>query len=351
MQNPKIQNMLKEYYDFLFLNPLTKNEVIRVFRGKTNIPGLPFTECFSFEDYNKTINTYKKHFNLFNGISIYDKSKSKTESVLKRNVIYFDIDNKTKDPYYVPNIIKKIYPGLEIGICIDSGNGYHYYIPIEEESNIDKLVELTKVLIKKFKSDPKANLKTQLSRIPTTYNKKDTTNDKPVKIIFNNINKPDFKRYSLSEIERIITHPVEYASRQKWECVKKMELEGAKKHQRNYCYGRLMFYYRDILNLNHDQVFEKIKKFNSICNPPKDDKTFISEFEGLWNKHYKFASCNPDNAAHNEILKSFCTDCCSNQNKTIDYSFPPTKYYPLSRYFIESQKIKKLTGTQLVIYL
>lgn len=116
---------------------------------------------------NRYIDTY------FSLATMYDDNRQ-TESLATRTTLAFDFDKKELGNEFshkdVLNKFKQI--GLYYHALIDSGHGYHAYVFIEPTQDLDKVEKLQKAISKLVGSDAKANLKTQILRLPFTFNVK-----------------------------------------------------------------------------------------------------------------------------------------------------------------------------------
>ena len=184
----------KKYKLKQFLNLLFQDEIIEGnnINGSIRLVRIDNQEHTRI-DYLKNIDdvvefTFLKeniYYNTYFNVAITDGAGGKIENILKRNFIALDFDKKDLGADLSPKDIYKMYKsiGLTYQAIVDSGNGYHVYTLIEPTTDINKVEEVTKVLANILGADLKATLKTQILRLPYTFNVKNKNNIKRVKIV------------------------------------------------------------------------------------------------------------------------------------------------------------------------
>lgn len=123
----------------------------------------------------------------------------------KRYVLGFDFDKKDFNGkcntiYDFTNHFKA-KTGLFIHFVVDSGNGYHIYIGIEETTDIARVADITRRYAALSVADLANISQAQSLRLPNTINYKDPTKPMAVNIVTGYINDDKFRRYSLDYLE------------------------------------------------------------------------------------------------------------------------------------------------------
>lgn len=178
---------VKKFFKLIYRDK-TEEEFIRVFQNnKTNTKDSTYSKVEFFNDIDDLIqfctNKYIKYNNTYFELATTDGEQGNEEHLLYRYCLGFDFDKKelgadfnSKDILNKFKLAKIHYHAL-----IDSGNGYHVYVMINKTNNIKMVDEVQKALIEKLGADTKADLKTQILRVPYSFNIKDYP--KRVKII------------------------------------------------------------------------------------------------------------------------------------------------------------------------
>lgn len=198
------QYELKKFFKAIFNGfEFEENEHIRILQTneKTN-----FSKVSYFNNIDDLIKfTTNKHrvFNntYFNLCSVNGESGSEKDLV-KRYVLGFDFDKKHyEDEFKVENVVEKFKAlGLWFHIIVDSGNGYHAYMMIEATNDLDKVNEVQNKLGELLDCDKDALLKTQILRVPYTFNIK-YDKAKEVKIIYQ-FDRKTIKRYDINQLHK-----------------------------------------------------------------------------------------------------------------------------------------------------
>ena len=226
---------------------LKDNQYIRVFQSKEGSTREPMffnnvDDAINYVSGNKRygINTY---FNL----STTTGAGGTYEDLKTRVVLGFDFDKKDLDDDF--NHVDVINKFNEIRLfyhcLVDSGNGYHAYMMLEPTTDIDRVVEVTQNICKRLGSDVKANLTTQILRVPYTFNVKDPTRQKQVNIM-KLYEKETIRRYNIDDLysrfcenekdkqrgtgDKITSHIINNTNIP--DCIEKILLEGSKEGTR-----------------------------------------------------------------------------------------------------------------------
>lgn len=197
------QYELKKFFKAIFNGfQLEENEHIRILQTneKTN-----FSKVSYFKDVDDLIKfTTNKHrvFNntYFNLCSVNGNGGSK-DDLIKRYVLGFDFDKKDLGKDFThKNVMEKFKElGLWYHMIVDSGNGYHAYMIIEPTSDLNKVEEVQKAIATKLNSDMNATLRTQILRVPYTFNVKDKA--KEVRII-SQFDRNTIKKYDINQLHK-----------------------------------------------------------------------------------------------------------------------------------------------------
>lgn len=192
-------------------NNLADNEHIRIYQNnKKNTTQLELNT--EYREYSK-VNFFKNiddivefafskgnyYMNTYFNLASTDGSGGTKENLINRYCLGFDFDKKDLGEDFnhkdILNLFNKI--GLHYHILTDSGNGFHAYVLINKTNNIKIVEEVTNKLIELLGADKKANLATQVLRVPYTYNIKDVR--KQVRIISQDKN---IYRYDIEKLAK-----------------------------------------------------------------------------------------------------------------------------------------------------
>lgn len=319
------EQILRQYFDILYPEKLKDTEYIRLVglhKGEnSNDQIVEYVK--TFEEYCNFIQTYRWNYDLYNQLSTNNgNDKGKEENQYRRKVLFLDFDLKDydhlSDAKDFTSFIKNKMSDIFLHACVNSGHGYHYYISIKENSNIEKIISLNKKLAEIFKSDLKATLSTQIARIPCTYNHKldngvydyqNQTEWEYVKVV-NNAYKigRQFKEYSISDIESFIKNyndktnsEVKVYDKEEWKdirgnkeyryfCIERVKHEGADEGQRNFWHGRIVKSMQK-QGYSEDEIYKACKEYNDVCRPPKSQKVIEEDTERFLKKDYNLTGC------------------------------------------------------------
>ena len=183
----KLKSFLMELYKPCISegNNLQDDEYITTFQYNGNFKktdhykNIDDLVTFGIRKNNLYCNTY---FNL----ATTDGQARATENVKRAYCIALDFDAKDlKENCNIEYIQAKFKENrLWYNAIVSSGNGFHYYIFIDPTEDIDLVVEVTNKLALLLGADTKATLPTQILRLPYTYNVKEESNKKLVKLVY-----------------------------------------------------------------------------------------------------------------------------------------------------------------------
>lgn len=115
------------------------------------------------------------YYNTYFSLSTTNGKSRRTEDLKSRCCIAFDFDNRE---YTHKDILHKFQAiGLRYNILVNSGHGFHAYVLIEPTTDLKLVDKVTKCINARLGADAKATLKTQILRVPNTWNIK----EEPVK--------------------------------------------------------------------------------------------------------------------------------------------------------------------------
>ena len=293
------QHELKKFFKAIFNGfEFEDGEHIRILQTneKTN-----FSKVSYFNNVDDLISfTTNKHrvFNntYFNLCSVDGKGGSEKD-LIKRYVLGFDFDKKDlgKD-FNHENVVEKFKNlGLWYHALVDSGNGYHAYMMIEPTSDLDIVEEVQKAIATKLNSDMNATLKTQILRVPFTFNIK-YDKAKEVRII-KQFDRKTIKRYNINQLHKrfcqnefrenndkvVISLNNSYPL-----CVEKALRNGSKVGNRNKDLFNIVIALKQRGN-NVNQIKHTIQKWNKLNE--KSLSNVDSEVERIFN-NYNGYICN-----------------------------------------------------------
>lgn len=311
------QYELKKFFKAIFNGfQFEDGEHIRILQTneKTN-----FSKVSYFNNVDDLISfTTNKHrvFNntYFNLCSVNGNGGSK-DDLIKRYCLGFDFDKKDLGKDFThKNVMEKFKAlGLWYHALVDSGNGYHAYIIIEPTNDLDKVQEVQKALGKLLNSDMNATLRTQILRVPYTFNVKDKA--KEVRII-SQFDRNTIKKYDINQLHKrfcqdkfrdgndnvVISLNNNYPP-----CVASALKNGSKVGSRN----------KDLFNIvvalkhrgnNVNQIKFTIHQWNKLNEEPLQDNhlDLDSEVERIFN-NYNGHVCNDCREEVKENCKSYTT--------------------------------------------
>lgn len=302
-------------------------------------------------DYKCFVETHRLNYNIFYSVGLTDGTGRKAENIIGANFIVLDFDFKG---YAIPpcreftNELQERLP-LFIYQVVDSGHGYHAYIPIEYTTDIPRWNDVTKRLAEIYNADEKAALPTQLIRAPGSLNWKDLDRPLSVNVIYSNKS----KRYTLSNLEKLIekqSKPKRFGSYVDMKpCISKM-LEGVDKGERNFALGRLVYDFK-LKNFTREQTYEILKNWNLNKNAePKPQREFDSEFENYWNSDMCMGSCYIKSKSFQNKLDKFCVaECPIKNHTTVVHKQLQTIDIPIS--FCNPNTLQILNGNELALLM
>lgn len=170
------QFKIKRFFKTIFRNVDFTEEKIRVFQNNKDNT---YNKVSFFNNIDDLVSfSSKSNYNLntyFQLATLDLDAKNGTEENLKyRYCLAFDFDKKDYEEGFNHKDIVNRFKKLKIycHCIVNSGNGYHAYIMLNKTDDIDKVDEVQKALCRRLGADKNAIKKTQILRIPYTYNVK-----------------------------------------------------------------------------------------------------------------------------------------------------------------------------------
>ena len=304
----------------------------------------------TFKEFEEFVNKYRTFYDIYTGISTVRRLNGQLSGAKSyqyhRHVLFLDFDKKdypdleTAEDF--TGLIKS-KTDLYIHACVESGHGYHFYTAIKRESDINLATKVNKELAQLVGADLKACLPTQIARVPTSYNHKmpdGTLNYKEdgrkdwslVKIVYNNINHETVFRPHLDTVRQKVesdlqalsidqknternaerqaaTNPLSlnWADCKNFYCVQKVRQQGTYKGRRNFWLGRIVNLHK-LRGNDYNFAQNDVLKWNELCNPPKNKKEILRDFEAYWRGNYRLLGCvdSLHDKADIETLEEVC---------------------------------------------
>lgn len=193
---------LKKFFKSIFNEfNIGDNEHIRILQ--TN-PKNDYKKVSYFNNVDElisfTTDKYRKYNNTYFNLCTVNGNSGAEEDLVKRYVLAFDFDKKDFEKgFSLNNVIEKFKSiGLWFHMSVDSGNGYHCYVCIEPTEDIEKVDRVQNAIGKLLNADKNALLKTQVLRVPYTFNIK---GDKPKEVkIIDQFDRNTIKRYDINKL-------------------------------------------------------------------------------------------------------------------------------------------------------
>ena len=371
---------LKEFYSHIFdydtEGNLTDNCYIRVFTTPSNAEILKPRVKF-FKNINEMIDwvfqdmeNFPKGWNYYFNLGATDGKGGKAENIVYRKCIGLDFDKKDYNGELTHKQVCDKYKEyrLNSSATVSSGNGFHFYTFINKTDNLDKLEELQKCLAYRLGADKKACLKTQVLRIPYTFNVKSS----PIhvnlvhcfskdKMFYDNLDNLH-KRYvtdkylmelenGLAESENKPKNGVKLITDRLYPCMRKAIKNGAEEGNRQDTLLRLVVNLKSA-NYPYEEIEQLTREFNNNCIPSMNEKELEYQVHYIYDHvnyaEYECKYCDKD-------TKKYCFSNFNNEEFEINDNTEPLKLTEKAvRVITKSNKRKKgvktMEGNNLVIY-
>lgn len=300
-------------------------------------------------------NRQNLYLNTYFNVATTDGLARATKNIKKAYCIALDFDKKDlKENCNIEYIQAKFKEHkLWYNAIVSSGNGFHYYIFIKPTQDIDLVVEVTKKIASLLGADTKACLPTQILRLPYTFNVKEESNKKLVKLVYldkeakrKNINilaKRFIKKESVFD-SKSIEYTINNTNIPN--CIAKLLKNGSIKGNRNTDLQKIVISLR-LRNKSLETVLKVVHEWNN-----KNDKK-LSESELEYQAKYIF-----ENVKYTDLG---CKECDSKDNcwtRTVSQFDFPSDYKVLTlaeattKYLKKSNRkgIKQMNGNQILVY-
>lgn len=299
------QYELKKFFKAIF-EGIEENEFIRILQINEKNDYVKESYFNNIDELiSFTTNKHRKFNNTYFNLCTTNSLGGQEEDLISRYCLGFDFDKKDyEEGFNHHNIIEKFKElGLWYHSLVDSGNGYHCYMMIEPTTNLNIVDEVQKAIATKLNSDMNATLKTQILRVPYTFNIKDMDKLKEVKII-SQFDRNTIKRYNINQLHKrfcqsefkdndnnkkvVISLSSAYP-----QCVEKALTQGSRVGRRN----------RDLFNIvialkhrgnNVNQAKYTIQQWNKLNEKELDNDFLNKEVERIYNNYQGYICNNCD---------------------------------------------------------
>ena len=281
--NPKLQEKYAKMYAFFswVFTGRTDKEYIRILQNDaTNEHDATFTTIKFFNNLEDLATFLAVHadtrHNTYYELATTDGVGGTEDNILYRYCSVLDFDKKdlgeetTRND--IINKIKSVSKNYYYHQVVDSGHGYHVYTLFNRTSHIDQIDELQQELGKLFGADKNALKKTQLMRVPYSFNIKDKDSIKqvtPTLDLYKDI-LPTFKRLNPNKF--YTAYCGRYAKRSKakgeivsttlrnteqfTDCLKRMLGDGSRRTECNDDLRHIVYILKNGYNYTQPQVTE-----------------------------------------------------------------------------------------------
>jgi DNA primase large subunit/DNA-binding MarR family transcriptional regulator len=355
----------KKFFKIIFKG-IEKDEYFRVWQSKItqkeNAPDTSYIKtefCNSIDDLNYYIEGKKYGINTYFNLATTDGKGGEVDNLKYRYCLAWDFDKKddlnldSKEIMFRFKALKLFYHAI-----VDSGNGFHVYMIINKTDDLQKVEDITKALGSILKADPNAMLKTQILRVPLTFNIKDKTKHKQVNIIHmfeeNTIKPYDidklYKRFcnKKQSDDRTIQHAMNKSHFPP--CIINM-LKGVNEGDRNFAMRRIISFLK-VYKYPESEGYNIIKEWNDKNNPPMSDIELNNQFKYIWEKYNYFGCITKDEGAQ-AIINKYCNkNECKSKSKNDILPIEGesiTMEYTLCTDLRRSKKKFQLNGSHLVL--
>ena len=300
--------------------------------------------------FNIFVESYKNSGNMYFTIALTDGNGFATQNMVAANMIVLDFDYKDEEKPEIHEFTEKLKQKLNLFFfqVVDSGHGYHIYIPIEKTHDLDYWIATTKRLQALYNADGNAVKKTQLMRVPFSYNMK-YRNRKCVNPIW--CKAPQY-RYTLDNINKMIDmsekHPLYFE--RNMPCTSKM-LKGVNQGYRNFCLCRIIGDLK-LRNKSEENAWKEIEKWNKKNHPPKSSSELRREFVNYWHNYEpSLTCCNLQSPTMQEKLNCFCDKACKSNQKIKTYQKQTIPKIKVPKAYTQKSVLQTLNGNELAILI
>jgi len=310
----------KKFIKMVFPN-LSEGEFYRIYQANGEFSKVEFFD--DIDEMNDFCDKSRYSTNTYFNLSTTNGIGGTEEDIMTRNVLAFDFDKKDyPNGLEVKDIMFKF---KELGIwyhsIISSGHGFHAYMCIEPNVDINKIIQVTKAIGNKLGADKDAMKSTQILRMPYTFNIKDIANKKHVSVIFQ-FKKETIKRYSLDKLynkfccnvkdkeKTIGTETIKYVMKNTNipSCINDILLKGSIKGNRNADLQKIVVMLR-MRNKTLGEIKHTIIEWNNINEDKFSEHELDYQTEYMFNNlkgaKYDCKECSKNSECWNNIESDF----------------------------------------------
>lgn len=200
-----IETLIREFFKTVYRDR-EEDEYIRTLQTweDNNCRTDYFKDIHELVKFSTSNNTYYR--NTYFTLATTSNNGGTTEDLQYRYCLGFDFDKKELGLDFNHKDVLNRFKELKIHYhaLVDSGNGYHAYVLINKTTDLEMVAEVQNSIATTLGADLKAINKTQLLRIPYTFNVKDINNKKQVRLIhLDTQDNPQFKPYDIEFLHRL----------------------------------------------------------------------------------------------------------------------------------------------------
>lgn len=295
--------------------------------------------------------------NVYFSISTTNGKDGKLNNLSNSYTLAFDFDKKSlPDGFNHKDVLNRFRNiKLKYHALIDSGNGYHAYVLIEQCDDLKKVNNIMKSIAEKLGSDLDAAKKTQIMRVPMTYNCKEKERRKLARVIF--VEDKDklqrytiehlYNEYCLNKSKRDAVN-VEYLQKDTnvKPCVREILDNGSKESCNNKDLQKIVVELR-YRNKSLAHIKELVKEWNLKNEVMWSESELKYQTEYMYEKlHYAEYNCDNCNMKKECKTVSFSNFEFTEDSNTVQMSETHMKYLKKSN----RKGVKIMEGNDLVIY-
>ncbi len=344
---------MHEYLQLLYSDKY-ESEFIKIATRHPIIGNFAYNYFDTVEDAEKYIDLNRGKFDVYAGLATTIDRSGKEELIGSRNCLAFDFDIKDYEGNLShKDILEKFKSiGLYYHLMIDSGHGFHVYVFTERTKDIERITSLNKKIAEQLNADIKGTLKTQILRVPQTFNYKEKLY-KNVSTIFT---AKKIRYYSLDELERRFKNKFSTEDtiirkldklKSDMYCVMEM-LKGVPEGHRNTALGRIVKYYQ-VRGYSKANVKEIIREWNSRCSPPKKFSEVERDFNSYWEKDYNLLGCTLTDSRLQSIISKYCDKYKCGYCSKGDYAVLAEREFLVDNHYLEERTMRKLNGYDYLV--
>lgn len=313
----------KKFFRLIFKG-MEKDEYFRVYQSKpakkegdSDYRNVTFFN--NIDDLNYHVESKKYNINTYFNLATTDGEQGEVSNLKYRYCLGWDFDKKDNPGLDVKELMFKFKElNLWYHILIDSGHGFHAYMIIDRTNDLQKVDDVTKTIGFKLKADPRAMLKTQILRIPLTFNinGKKTKQVSIVKMFEENV-----KPYNIDKLYDRFCHKqdddrtIQYALNKSNlpPCIINI-LKGVECGDRNFALRRIISFLK-VYKYSNSEGWNIVKEWNNKNSVPIDDSELDYQFKQMWEK-FNYFGCITKDSGIQAIVDKYCNkDECRSKSK------------------------------------